>query len=119
MRTYSSGDVGLSLQGAEDSDIISLLDNLNDLSASDVRVSLIGKQRRHELHRLQILSAVASIQDVVRQNGDDGARVGGNLLHNGAVVEEGAQGIVAGSQDGDVGQVGEGLDELGLSLKEA
>lgn len=103
--TYSSGDVGLGLQGTVDSDIVALLANLDDLSSGDVRVSLVGEQRGNELDVLQILSSIASIEDVVRENGDNGARVGGNLLHDSAVVEEGAQGIVARSQDRDIGQV--------------
>lgn len=120
MVTYSLSHIRLHLQRAVKADSVPHRHRPNDLPARDVRVRLVHKQRGDESRSLShVTSIVRAVQNMVRKEGSDHARIRGDHGGNLSVVEELLEGIVGGCENGDVGEAGEGLDEVGLGFKEA
>jgi hypothetical protein len=120
--TYSLGDIGLSAESTVEADGIVHGHDLNTLSTSDVgvcRVAEQGRDERRPIHASDVAGIVGTVQNVVLEEGGNGAGIILDHAGNRSILEEFLEGIVAWGQDGDVPQTAKVSEKTGLSADKA
>lgn len=116
--TYSLRNLGLHQQSRVEDDVLAVNHGTNALSAGDIGVALVGQQSGHESAGVcDIGSHEGAIEDVVCQQGSEGARVGSQCLAL-LSAQKLSEGLIRGSEDGDVLSIAESLYDSRLRLKD-
>lgn len=117
--TYSLGHIGLSTESTVEADSVISSNSFDDLSAGNIGVSLVGEERLDKGRCVgNVAGIVRAIEDVVLEDSTNEARIRRNLLRNSGIIEKHLKGIVPGSEDGNVPQLGKRSSKARLGLDE-